>query len=181
MSTDLLSLQSARPLGDCSFSLTTFRGAMSTLPADESIAVPWMVLVAAVAPSDGPAIVADKERVTYFVACALHDAQLVGKTLARAMERGLSTVGRQRSAAHCGPSAVLTYDIDGASDEMLRQTITRLWKSELAFLLYSSWSHGMEGKLGIRARLLVPLDEPLAPPHTRRPGGGLPGGWRQRP
>jgi hypothetical protein len=67
-----------------------------------------------IAPDPAP-VIDRKEDVPYYIAGTLREAEFVGKTRERAIERGEHTVGKQRSSAHIevlGPAVLLDHDGD---------------------------------------------------------------------
>lgn len=154
-----MTMRSEKSLSEWRGSLTLFDGFYSTIPADEVHKTPWGLVVHAVAPAHGPANVQDKDNAPYFITCALRIAPYIGKTLERAKANGSRLEGKQRSAGHVTPSDILAFDLDGV--EQLDDVIARIQTGNLTALIYSTHSHGRTDKPGIRARVLLPMDECL--------------------
>lgn len=148
-------------LGEWRGDAALFAGFFNTAPAEEIHGVPWAMLLANLAPSDGPAIVAEKADCVYFLPCLLKDAPLVGKTRERAEERGTSLVGKMRSAMHITEARLIVADLDGITEAQLADIESRMQAEGLTYLLYSTHSHGRADKPGIRCRVLLPVDTPL--------------------
>lgn len=142
-------------------SLTVFSGFFDTRPACEIADASWGETLANIAPPDGPALVTEKERAPYFVPCTLKAAPLVGATLARAIQSGAPTTGKQRSAGHVTEARMLVADVDGVTKERFDSIQQRLQDRGLTYVLYSTHSHGREDKPGIRVRLVIPVGVPL--------------------
>jgi hypothetical protein len=147
--------------------ITLFNGFTGTRPTHEETCSAAR-LAEVIAPTDGPQIVANKERGLYFVPCLLREAPLTGKTLEFALKRGDKTTGKMRSAAHVTEGAVIKLDIDGASREQFDGLLAKLEECRLAHLAYSTHSHGRADKPGIRCRVILLLDRALAAPEYLR-------------
>jgi len=158
----MTNLISTKPLSDCLFSMTTFNGFFGTLPTYEMTDDIWGQFVAITASADGPALVQFKDKTTYFVTCGLRVASYIGKTREKAVsERWGSLEGKQRSSSHCTASAILKFDLDGMTKEQWEVVQDRIKSSGLRVLAYSTWSHGLPEKPGVRVRVLVPMDTAL--------------------
>jgi hypothetical protein len=166
-------MKSTMNLADWLGSVTFFDGAYNTRPASELMDVSFAVLVANVAPSDGPALLPEKERAPYFVPCLLQDAPLVGRTAEKAHAAGLPSTGKQRSASHVTESRLLIADIDGVTEVQIAEIEDNLRAYELTHLLYSTHSHGRADKPGMRVRVLMPVDKSLNPANYKKAAEGL--------
>jgi hypothetical protein len=145
-------------LNDWHGSLSLFSGFYDTRTALELDDVSWPVVVANIAPTDGPALLVDKKRATYFVGSALKVAPLVNGTREKAEKLGLPLVGKQRSAAHVTETRMVVTDLDGISEEQLAAIESRMIAADLTYLLYSTHSYGRADKPGIRCRAVIPFD-----------------------
>jgi hypothetical protein len=84
-------MRSDMSLKDWRGSLVMFDGFFDTRPALELDRVTWEHVVSVIAPEDGPAPVIEKDRNIYFISCSLKSAPLIGSTLAKALQQGLSS------------------------------------------------------------------------------------------
>ncbi len=142
--------------------ITIFNGFYDTIPEDEKTDMNWALLVESVAPHNGPKPFQSKDAAPYFVPCILREAPYIGKTLERAQREGWPSLsGKQRSAAHVSESTWLKFDIDGVGGSLWASVLGKLHALELTFLAYSTWSHGLDEKPGVRARVLLPIDRAL--------------------
>jgi hypothetical protein len=138
--------------------ITLFMGQLATIPETEFEDLSWKTIVALTAPEDGPALQADKARGRYALPGLLQVAPYTGKTLERAIARGWNPLtGKQRSAAHSTGGSFLKFDLDDVDDAAFATALDRLRERGLAFVCYSTHSHGKEPGLN-RARVLIPLD-----------------------
>ncbi|MBK9219618.1 MAG: hypothetical protein IPL70_15185 [Uliginosibacterium sp.] len=159
MAPDILS---AHGLTTRRYCVTTFDGFYNTSPADELADVPRPHIVRVLAGEGTPANCPDKTAMPYACACLFKQAPLVGNTFLGAVALGLPVEGKQRSASHVGPSAVLKFDLDGIDESAWRDIEQNLRRAGITFLAYTTHSHGRADKPGIRLRLWVPLDQALA-------------------
>ena len=157
-----MNITSTMPPNSWRGALTGFACKLCTAPDFELSDASIQEIAATVAPADGPALVGDKDRVTYFVPGLLRDAPLVGKTLAHAVKRGQRTTGKQRAAGHFVEACFMIFEFDGLKDVQWDLVLERLKTTGLHFVTYSTWSHGRADKPGVRVRVLVFLDRPLA-------------------
>jgi hypothetical protein len=141
-------------------SATLFKGKLSTLPCKELVDISFVELMEHVVPQE-PQLNTDKDRLTYFVGCALKEAELVGKTREKAHKEGRSTIGKQRSSNHVTAGKVVKLDLDGIMKPESKKLLAKLKALGLAYALYTTFSHG--DKPNIRARLLMALDRNLSP------------------
>ena len=163
-----MTLISTMPPNNWRGALTGFACKLCTAPDFELSDATIQEIAATVAPADGPALVGDKDRVTYFVPGLLRNAPLVEKTLVRSIARGQPTIGKQRSAGHFVEACFMIFEFDGLEDEQWDLVLERLKTTGLHFVAYSTWSHGRADKPGVRVRVLVFLDRPLAAPEYAR-------------
>lgn len=166
-------MKSSMNLADWHGDVTFFGGAYSTRPASELVGGSFAVVIANIAPSDGPALIPEKERAPYFVPCRLQDAPLVGRTAEKARSSELPTTGKQRSASHVTESRLLIADIDGVTEARIAEIEGNLRANELTYLIYSTHSHGREDKPGTRVRVLVPVDKSLNQANYNKASEGL--------
>jgi hypothetical protein len=148
---------STMPLSEWRGDVTFFNGNRDPLPADEIVGASFDTLVHRIAGEHSLAIGPEKEKLPYFVPCQLKDAPLTVNMRARV---GVA-VGKQRSAAHMTVACYLVPDIDGLPQEQFDSLLSAIRAAGLSHLVFSTYSHGKEGKGGIRARLVVPVDRPL--------------------
>lgn len=139
---------------------TCFKGNKNAVPVGEA-AGDFNALCQSLAPSLGPKVALDKGSVRYFLPTHLKVAPLVGKTRERALALGQSLEGKQRSASHVTTANMIAVDIDGVSEGEFKGYLSRLGDAGLAFLAYSSYSHGNPEKSGVRSRVVIPVDTPL--------------------
>lgn len=151
---------------------TFFRHNRATLP-DAECSGGWTDFCRDIAPTDKPMVIRDKEKVRYFVPTSLKVAPLVGKTRERAEKRGMALEGKQRSAAHVTEAGMVVLDLDGVAESAFKRCMRRLAADDAAFLAYSSYSHGNPQKTGVRSRVIVPVDKPLATEAYKRAADGL--------
>jgi len=153
-------LASTVRVNEVTVSVTLFKGKLSTLPFKELIGASFGELMEQVVPEQ-PQLNTDKDRLTYFVGCALKEAELVGKTREKAIKEGRPTSGKQRSANHVTAGKVVKLDFDGIEEATLKAVLAKLKALGLAYALYTTFSHG--DKENIRARLILVLDRDLSP------------------
>jgi len=153
-------LASTVGVNEITVSVTLFRSKLSTLPCKELVDISFAELMKHIV-SEQPQLNTDKDRLTYFVGCALKEAELVGKTREKAIKEGHSTSGKQRSANHVTAGKVVKLDLDSIIESQLKVVIDKLKALDLAYALYTTFSHG--DKPNIRARLLMALDRDLSP------------------
>jgi hypothetical protein len=125
--------------------LTRLPGKLRTRPDQEFICKGFAAFVAEIAPVPAPVIapvpapvIADKDHVPYYMALTLKAAEFINKTREKALARGESPIGKQRSSSHVdfiGPGIL----IDGDDDPFT--LIPKLKASGFAFAIYSSYSH----------------------------------------
>jgi hypothetical protein len=118
--------------------LTRFRGIKMVRPNLETVCKGWAELINEVASSPAPTV-ARKDRVPYYIGCSLKEAEFVGETREKALERGQSTIGKQRSSPHIdmlGPALFLDHDGDVLSVEPSLRALGT------AAVIYSSHSFG---------------------------------------
>jgi hypothetical protein len=140
--------------------VTLFKSKLSTLLFKELIGVSFSELMEQVVPKR-PQLNNDKDRLTYFVGCALKEAELIGKTREKAIKEARPTIGKQRSANHVTAGKVVKLDLDSIIEPELKALIDKLKVLKLAYALHTTFSHG--DKPNIRARLLMVLDRDLSP------------------
>ena len=150
------------------FDISLFSNFYATSPSHEESSATAGRIADLITPEDGPRIVAEKGEGRFFVPCLLKTAPLVGKTLENAIKQGLPTIGKQRSGSHVTTGAWAKLDGDGLSEEQLAAIRATLNQAGIAYLIYSTHSHGREGKPGIRCRIIVFLDRTLDPAKYQR-------------
>jgi hypothetical protein len=119
------------------------------------------------APEAGPKLVRDKSNVPYFVVTRLKSAPFVAKTALKFPGQS----GPQRSASHVVAGSWFAFDLDGLTGDQWSQILAGLDASGAKFCAYSSYSHGAEGKPGVRCRVLMFVDRTLAPMEWKRTWG----------
>lgn len=149
-------------------SITLFDNAYSTQPAYEGANLAPIEVASLIASYEGPHATSDKHHAPFFVASTLKEAEFVGKTRLRAIAAGIPTVGKQRSGVHVVEGSFGKSDFDGITDEEAQKVRAYLDKHNIAYLLYTTHSHGREGKPGNRLRLIVFFDRPLPPDEYQR-------------
>lgn len=158
------SILSSTPLSDWRGSLTTFKGFTGTAPVLELDNRAWKEVTAILCP-DKPVILGDKKTGQYFVPCLLKEAPLVGKTLEFAMEHFKPTVGKQRSKGHITEASFIIMDIDGLPEPEFMAGLDSLKQARIAYVAYTTFSHGRADKYGVRARVCIPIDTPVGTDH----------------
>lgn len=136
-------------------SIVVFEDLYSMQPSAVHENIRWHQAIETIAPQQ-PRLVQRKEQGRFFLTSKLCDAPLSGVTLERAKARGMPCVGKMRSSAHVVAGTMLKLDLDGVCEAALAKAIEMLDALQIAFILYTTYSHGL--KSGIRARLLLPLD-----------------------
>lgn len=152
---------SQMPLSAWTGAITTYSGALSTLPLAEHSRLTFAQLGEIVAPENGPQVTAEKYRSRYFTPGHLKDALLVGKTLARAIAAAGSLTGKQRSSGHMTTSKFIIYELDKSDREQVDRITARLAVEGIGYILFTTWSVGLTGKPGHRVRVVVPVDAEL--------------------
>lgn len=158
-------IASTVPVAEWRGKISFFKSAFETRPAVIRENLTCESFAALVAP-ERPFLCKTKQRGRFFLATALSDAPLIGKTLERALAAGQSAIGKMRSLAHVVAGWVLKLDLDGISEEELAALRSRLHRAGIAYILYSTFSHWL--KPGVRARLILFLDAALPPDDYRR-------------
>lgn len=143
------------------YGITFFSTFYGTEPTHELPTATVRQIADMVCDDAGPMIIDEKDDGLYFVPCALRVAPLVEKTLARALQRGLPTTGKMRSANHVSAGAWSKIDGDGLTDEQFADVQKKLDTSGIAHIIYSTHSHGRADKPGIRCRIIIFFDKAL--------------------
>ena len=152
---------SSKPLSEWRGSLTTFNGFTGTIPVLELKDVGWPEIKNLICPPK-PDILEDKKDGKYFVPCALKVASLVGKTLEVAQRNGEPTTGKMRSKGHVTEASLLVMDIDGLPSADVNGALKKVQNDGLTLVSYSTHSYGLEDKPGVRVRIVIPTDRPMA-------------------
>jgi hypothetical protein len=152
---------SSTPLAEWHGSLTTFKGFTGTAPDLELESSSWKEIAAVLCPNK-PVILADKKTGRYGVPCLLKEAPLVGRTLEFAKVHFRPTVGKQRSKGHVTPASFIIMDIDGVAEVEFAAGLDLLQQASISYLAYTTYSHGMPDKYGVRARVCIPIDTPAS-------------------
>ena len=145
------------------FDINIFPSFFGTYPTHEETSITVNRIGDLIAPAGGPMIVADKAKALFFLPCGLKAAPLVGKTLERAIRDGLPVIGKMRSSSHVTSGAWAKLDGDGLSEDQLASAKAKLKLAGIAYLIYSTHSHGRADKPGIRCRIIVFFDKALEP------------------
>ena len=151
---------------------TFFRNKTHTIPVEEAEGG-FEELCMSLAPPQGPTVSRDKGSVRYFLPTHLQKMPLVGKTRERALRQGLPLEGKQRSGNHVMAANMIVVDLDGLPGRQLKKVLLGLADADLAFLAYSSYSHGNPNKPGVRSRVVVPVDAPLDSVEYKKAASGL--------
>lgn len=109
--------------------IAMFSGFNGTHPALEESDATARRIADLIAPEDGPLVLSNKDQGVFYVPSALKVAPFVGKTLARAIELGLATVGKQRSGTHVITGAWAKLDGDGLTEAQLATVQTILCRA----------------------------------------------------
>lgn len=137
--------------------IATFEGTFNPLASTMECDLTADEIIERVAPEDGPMLVEDKARATYFVPAGLRVAPFVGRTA----ERYPGQSGYQRSSSHVVGGSWFAFDLDGLSEAEWLRIYGRLEASDAQYCAYSSYSRGV--KTGARVRLLLFMDRVLEP------------------
>ncbi|MHB8056830.1 MAG: primase-helicase family protein [Desulfuromonadaceae bacterium] len=143
-------------------SVTTFMGFTGTLPVRELKNASWSEVSSLLCPAR-PVFLHDKKDGYYVVPCLLKEAFLVGNTLEIAKYRGKSIFGKMRSKDHVTEASVLLIDIDGLSKAEMLICLEQLKAAKITYKAFTTFSHGSPQKPGMRVRMCIPLDRPVAP------------------
>ncbi len=162
-------MRSDMPLADWSGDITVFTGQLHTTPSYEARGITAAALAGLICPKE-PFVTADKARAPYALPCSLREALLVGKTLAKAKERGLPLFGYMRSASHVTEGRWIKLDFDGIGKDEVRDVLEKLDDLGIGYLLYSTHSHGSKPRN--RLRLVLFLDRALPPVEYKRASQG---------
>lgn len=141
--------------------LTTFGGFTGTTPKQEIENAKWSELSDLLAPSK-PIVIADKKQGQYVVPCMLKSAEFVGNTRDAAIRNGQSTIGKMRSKSHVTDAKFLMMDLDGVSEAILNNGLSKLEQDGVTYLAYTTHSHGSKEKPGMRVRVAIPLDRAVS-------------------
>ena len=145
--------------------VSVFTGQFRTVPMHIKQKVTAKDLVDIVCPIR-PFITTEKANAPYALPCSLRNAPLIGKTLERAKEQGLSLNGLMRSAAHVTEGGWIKLDLDSSGREETRDLLDKLNREGIGYLVYSTHSHGFKPRN--RLRLILFLDRALAPGEYKR-------------
>lgn len=159
-------LRSQVPLADWRCSLTCFDGFFNTHPAAEADNLTFTDVATMLAPRTGPQMVVDKKKGRFVIATRLSVQPLVGRSMRRAIERKLATIGKQRSASHVTDTTLVAMEFDELTEDQARIILLSLMEAGIAFIAYSSWSHGR--KPGVRMRIWFPVDRAVDKMEYRR-------------
>jgi hypothetical protein len=121
----------------------------------------------------GPQKTYNKASARYFLPTQLQKAPLTGRTRQFAEKYGLPLIDKQRSAGHVTEASMIATDLDGVSKVDLKVFLRNLHAADISFLAFSSYSHGNPSKKGVRARVVVPVDEALGPEEYHTAACGL--------
>lgn len=162
-------MRSDLTLTDWDGGMSVFKSQLYTIPeAMESGLTVYMVAAQMCPPT--PFVTADKANAPYVLPCTLREALLIGKTWARAKDRGLSLFGYMRSTTHVTEGCWIKLDLDGIGKDEVRELIGTLDSQDIGYLLYSTHSHGTKPRN--RLRLILFLDRSLPPPEYKRASQG---------
>lgn len=150
------------------FDISIFPSFFGTYPTHEETSITADRICDLIAPDCVPMIVAEKAKARFFLPCGLKVAPLVGKTLDRAISDGLPVAGKMRSSNHVTSGAWAKLDCDGLSEDQLESAKAKLNLAGIAYLIYSTHSHGRADKPGIRCRIIVFFEEALEPTEYQR-------------
>jgi hypothetical protein len=137
--------------------ITLFEGLTSTRPSAVLENLSWAEVIQNIMPAE-VRTVERKDDGRFFLPTVLRDAPLVGQTFEWAKARGLPLVGKMRSTNHVVAGTLLKLDLDGVGGDVLMRGMDILGEQRIANILFSTHSHG--SKAGMRARVVIPLDEP---------------------
>lgn len=149
------------------YSLSWFRGPFDATPTNIETGLTVQQIIDRVAPYNEPVITDRKDRLPYLVTCALQGAELVGKTREKALAAGRTTVGVMRSSSHVSESAWGAYDLDNLTAEQLARVIDNLERARVLYVVYSTFSHGVQPE-SFRVRVLLFMDRAVTPNEWRQ-------------
>lgn len=143
-------------------SISWLRGPFDPIPTNIEQGLTHRQIIDRIAPAGEPVITDRKDRLNYFVPCALQSAELVGKTRDKSIAAGQKTIGVMRSSGHVAPSSWLAFDLDGLTSEQFEHIRDNLDSAGVTCLAYSTFSHGARpGEF--RVRVVVFLDRAVPP------------------
>lgn len=151
-------MQSKKLVSEGIGSISMFSCFYETRPCLIRVDIPFAEIVGLVVP-EKPVVKPVKEYVKAFVCSELADAQLIGETLIKALKEGEPTIGKQRSSTHVVSGSWIKFDLDGITQNELKDVKSKLKDKKLGYALYTTHSHGL--KPNIRARVLLFLDRSL--------------------
>jgi hypothetical protein len=143
-------------------SATIFKRFTGTIPDGELKNASWSEVSKLLCPTR-PIFLHDKKEGYHVVPCLLKEAPLVGNTLEIAKYRGKPIFGKMRSKAHVTEAFFLIIDIDGLSETELISCQEQLKDAGVTYLAYTTFSHGDPAKPGMRVRMCIPFNRPVAP------------------
>lgn len=149
--------------------ISVFSGQLRTIPVNMEQSITAEALAGIVCPKLA-FVTADKANAPYALPCMLREALLVGKTLERAKARGASLFGVMRSVGHVTEGRWIKLDLDGIGKDETRALLEKLDAQKIAYLFYSTWSHGAKPRN--RLRLVLFLDVTLSPVEYKRASQG---------
>lgn len=138
--TKLLSTARKAPI----YGMSWFRGPFDPIPTNIETGLTPRQIIDRVAPIGEPTITDRKDRLPYFVPCALQSADLVGKTREKAIATGKPTIGVMRSSSHVTESAWFAFDLDDLTAEEYARVLDTLERAGLLYVAYSTFSHGAQ-------------------------------------
>ena len=121
----------------------------------------------------GPQITLIKSSARYFLPTHLKNAPLTGRTREFAEKEDLPLIDKQRSAGHVTEASMIATDLDGVSKVDFKVFLRSLHAADISFLAFSTYSHGNPSKRGVRARVVVPVNEALGPEEYHTAACGL--------
>ena len=154
----LMLMPSKKLVSEGTGSISMFSGFYETRPCLIRVDIPFAEIVGLVVP-EKPIVKPVKEYVKAFVCSELADSPLIGETLIKALKEGEPTIGKQRSSTHVVSGSWIKFDLDGITQNELKDVKSKLKDKKLGYALYTTHSHGL--KPNIRARVLLFLDRSL--------------------
>lgn len=155
-------------VADSAFAIAIYPSLTNTIPQLRLEGLTWPELGARLAPAAGPLLVNQKTRVPYVTPGELRKAPKTGKTREEAQRRCEPLDGYMRSASHVVGANWMLFDFDGITATAFDQCGRALKGAGIAFLAWTSFSHGAPGKPGVHLRLALPLDQTLEPSDYKR-------------
>lgn len=144
------------PLSSWFVDISIFSSQFETKPSRELTNITWAEFANTVAPIHGAQVTPCKKSSQYFIASALLNTKLVGKTLQANLMHGGDGYGKQRSKEHVTSSTASVFDIDGLDIDYIFTAKALLKELGISYLVYTTYSHMRDND--VRLRVVLPHD-----------------------